>query len=327
MKNFKKVIIGVCVATTLMASSVNTFAEDVSERAEKDTYKVGFVSWNIGHTVPAAWDEGIQRQFASFPNIEYTAFDGEASTEKQVSIMNDLINQDYDIIMLQASDSAGLTSSVQEAEAAGIPVICINLDVNAPHAGLVEMATYESGALVAEKMGEQLGGKGNVVIIQGVIGASTQVLREQGFRETLEKEYPDIEILDAQPADWEKEEAVSVMNNFLQSYDQIDGVCAMNDTMAEGAAIAAEAAGKLEGMYIWGNDGESDALTMIESGQMAGTIYTNCFEQGAAAAQLAMFFINSGLDPKYITRTGVVDMAPTVVTADNVGTILPEDRW
>lgn len=117
------------------------------------------------------------------------------------------------------------------------------------------------------------------------------------------------------------------MNNFLQTYDQIDGVCAMNDTMAEGAAIAAEAAGKLEGMYIWGNDGESDALTMIESGQMAGTIYTNCFEQGTAAAQLAMFFINSGLDPQYITRTGVVDMAPTVVTADNVDTILPEDRW
>ncbi len=227
MKNFKKVIIGVCAATTLLASSVNTFADEVSAREEKDTYKVGFVSWNIGHTVPAAWDEGIQRQFASFPNIEYTAFDGEASTEKQVSIMNDLINQDYDIIMLQASDSAGLTSSVQEAEAAGIPVICINLDVNAPHAGLVEMATYESGALVAEKMGEQLGGKGNVVIIQGVIGASTQVLREQG----------------------------------------------------------------------------------------------------AAAAQLAMFFINSGLDPQYITRTGVVDMAPTVVTADNVATILPEDRW
>ena len=89
MKNFKKVIIGVCAATTLLASSVNTFADEVSAREEKDTYKVGFVSWNIGHTVPAAWDEGIQRQFASFPNIEYTAFDGEASTEKQVSIMND----------------------------------------------------------------------------------------------------------------------------------------------------------------------------------------------------------------------------------------------
>lgn len=82
------------------------------------------------------------------------------------------------------------------------------------------MATYESGALVAEKMGEQMGGKGNVVIIQGVIGASTQVLRESGFRDTMAEKYPDIVILDAQPADWEKEQAVSVMNNFLQTYDR-----------------------------------------------------------------------------------------------------------
>jgi len=309
------------------ADSESLDESGVNARPEKDTYKIGFISWSIGHSVPAAWDEGIRRQFESFSNIDYTCFDGEASTEKQVSLMNDLISQDYDCIFLQASDAAGLTSSVQEAEAAGIPVICINLDVTEKHSGLVQMATYESGALVAEKMGEQLGGKGNVVIIQGVIGASTQVLRESGFRDTLEEKYPDIKILDAQPADWEKEAAVSVMNNFLQTYDQIDGVCAINDTMAEGAAVAAEAAGRLEGMYIWGNDGESDALTMIENGQMAGTIYTNCYDQGAAAAQLAMFFINSGLSPEYVTRTGVVDMAPLVVTEENVDTIPPEDRW
>lgn len=343
MKKIKKLLAGV-ICTGLLFSmagcsgittddgaksggTASESEEGYNVRPEKDTYKVGFVSWSIGHSVPAAWDEGIQKQFASFPNIEYTCFDGETSTEKQVSIMNDLISQDYDCIFLQASDAAGLTSSVQEAEAAGIPVICINLDVTEKHAGLVQMATYESGVLVAEKMGEQLGGKGNVVIIQGVIGASTQVLRESGFRDTMEEKYPDIEILDAQPANWEKEEAVSVMNNYLQTYDQIDGVCAMNDTMAEGAAVAAEAAGRLDGMYIWGNDGESDALTMIENGQMAGTIYTNAYEQGAAAAQLAMFFMNSGLSPEYITRTGIVDMAPMVVTKENVGTIPAEDRW
>ena len=300
---------------------------EIQSNPEQENYKIAFVSWSIGHSVPAAWDQGLKSAFKDFGNIEYTAFDGKASTETQVSIMNDLISQKYDCILLQASDAAGLTSSVQEAEAAGIPVICINLDITEKHAGIVQMATYESGALVAKNMGEQLGGKGKVVIIQGVIGASTQTLRENGFRETLEAEYPEIEILDAQPANWEKEEAVSVMNNFLQTYDQIDGVCAMNDTMAEGAAVAAEAAGRLDGMYIWGNDGESDALTMIEDGKMAGTIYTNCYEQGAASAQLAMFFVNSGLDPKYITRTGIVDMAPTVVTKDNVDTILPEDRW
>ena len=326
MKKLAKVLLAaVAAASMLMAVSVS--ADEVNVKPEKDSYKVGFIAWSIGHTVPAAWDEGIQKQFANFPNIEYQGFDGEASTETQVSIMNDLIQQEYDCIILQASDAAGLTSSVKEAEEAGIPVICLNLDVTIPHAGLVQMATFESGALVAKNMGEQMGGKGNVVIIQGVVGASSQVLREAGFRATMEELYPDIQILDAQPANWGKEEAVEVMNNFLSTYDQIDGVAAMNDTMAEGAAIAAEAQGKLEGMYIWGNDGEKDALTMIESGQMAGTIYTNCWDQGAAAAQLAMFFLNSGLSPEYITRTGVIDMAPTVVTAENVADIPEADRW
>ena len=68
--------------------------DSIKARPEKNSFKVGFVSWSIGHTVPAAWDEGIKRQFASFPQIQYTCFDGEASTEKQVSIMNEMCIRD-----------------------------------------------------------------------------------------------------------------------------------------------------------------------------------------------------------------------------------------
>lgn len=322
-----------CTSGNTVSSSGETAASsdagtslDVKANPQKDSYKIAFISWSIGHSVPAAWDEGIKRQFAKFPNVKYTAFDGETKPETQIRIMQDLINQDYDAIMLQAGDAAALSSSVQEAEAAGIPVVCINLDVSVPHAGLVQMSTYEAGVLAAEGMAAQLGGKGKVVIIQGVIGASTQVLRESGFRDTMEK-YPDIEILAAQPADWDKEKAITVMNSFLQSYPQIDGVFGINDSMAEGAALAAEAAGRLEGMYIWGDDGEKDALTMIENGQMAGTIYTDCFDQGATAAKLCMFLVTSGVHPEYITRTGIIDMEPIVVTKENVHTIPEDIRW
>lgn len=299
----------------------------VTTKAEKDTYKIGFVSWSIGHTVPAAWDEGIHTALDGFPQYEYTAYDGEASAETQIRIMSDLINQGYDAIILQASDGAALTSSVEEAEAAGIPVVCINLDVNCAHTGFVSMAAYEAGYAVAEAMGKQMGGSGNVVIIQGVIGASSQTYREAGFRDAMAALYPDIQILDAQPADWDKETAVSVMNDFMQAYPEIGGVFGVNDSMAEGAAIAAEAAGRLSEMVIWGDDGETDALTMIEEGKLAGTIYTNCFKQGAVAAQLCMWLCDSGYMPGNATRTGTIDMDYVVVTAENVNTILPEDRW
>jgi len=189
------------------------------------------------------------------------------------------------------------------------------------------MAAYEAGYAVAKAMGEQMGGQGNVVIIQGVIGASSQTYREAGFRDAMKELYPNIQILDAQPADWDKETAISVMNDFLQAYPDINGVFGVNDSMAEGASIAAEAANRLEGMYIWGDDGEADALTMIEEGKLAGTIYTNCFDQGAVAAQLAMWLCDSGYNPASSTRTGTIEMEYIVVTAENVSQIAAEDRW
>ena len=112
-------------------------AASANYKAAKDSYKIGFVSWSIGHTVPAAWDEGIHTALDGFPQYEYTAFDGEASAETQIRIMSDLISQGYDAIILQASDGAALTNSVEEAEAAGIPVVCLNLDVNCNHTGFV----------------------------------------------------------------------------------------------------------------------------------------------------------------------------------------------
>lgn len=315
------------VAPLMVAALALAMAAPAATAAEgRKTWKIGFISWAISHTVPAAWAKGMQDYCDNFPNISLKVFDGEEKPETQARLMQDLINQGYDAIILQAADAAALALSVEEAEEMGIPVICINLDTTVPHAGLVQMAGYEAGYLVGEAMAKQMNGKGKVVIIQGVIGASTAVLRETGFRDAIAK-HSGIEILAAQPADWDKQKGMTVMNSFLQAYPQIDGVFGVNDSMAEGAALAAEAAGRLKGMYIWGDDGQKDTLAMIEDGRMAGTIYTNCFEQGAMSAALCTYILSSGIDVKDIPNTGVINMAPVVVTKDNVHNILEKDRW
>ena len=343
MKKALAILLTLCMALALLSGCGSTASPEPESPAagtaaetkttapasteKKDSYKIGFVSWSIGHTVPAAWDQGMRGVFDLFPKYEYTAFDGEASAETQNRIMSDLINQGYDVIVLQAADGAALASSVTEAEEAGIPVICLNLDASCEHTCFVSMAAYEAGYAVAKAMGEQMGGTGNVVIIQGVIGTSSQTYREAGFRDAMSELYPTIEILAAQPADWDKETAINVMNDFMQAYEKIDGVFGVNDSMAEGAAIAAEAAGRLDDMVIWGDDGERDALVMIEEGKLDGTIYTNCFDQGAVAAQFAMWLCDSGFVPGSTTRTGTIDMEYIVVTAENVAEIAEEDRW
>ncbi len=301
-----------------------------SNKVKKNPYtediKIAYIAHDLSTPNNQAWLEGIERECASWDNIVVQSFNGESSAETQVKIMSDVINQKYDAIILQCSDGTALAPSVDEAEKAGIPVITLNLDAYTVHSALVMAVDYDAGRMVADEMAKEINEKGDVVIIQGVAGLTRTDNLEKGFRDTIAK-YPDIKILDAQSASFEKETAITVMNSFLQNYDKIDGVFCINDAMAEGAALAVQSAGRKGEMVIWGADGESDALAMIESGDMTGTIYTNSWDEGSTAAKIALLMIGSEYDSAVLTETPQVIMEPIVVTIDTVGTIPPEDRW
>ena len=292
----------------------------------KDDIKLAYVAHDIGTPVNQAWLEGIERECAYYDNITVQGFDAKSSAEEQVKIMSEIITQKYDAIILQASDNSALAASVTEAEEAGIPVITINMDVDSVHSALVQMVDYDAGRLAAEEIAKELDGTGKIVIIQGLPGIIRTDNLEKGFRDTI-SQYSGIEIIGSQAANFEKETAMSVMNSFMQANDKIDGVFAINDAMAEGAALAAESANRLDGMVIWGADGEKDALAMIESGQLTGTIYTNCWDEGSTAAKIALLMIGSEYSYDVLSKTPVINMEPVVVTKDTVGQILPEDRW
>lgn len=321
-------------ATTAAATSTGgteAAATRTSNKVKKNPYteeiKIAYIAHDLSTPNNQAWLEGIERECGSWDNISVQAFNGESSAETQVRIMSDVINQKFDAIILQCSDGTALAPSVDDAEAAGIPVITLNLDAYTTHSALVMAVDYDAGRMIADAMAEELGGKGDVVVIQGVAGLTRTDNLEKGFRDTVANDYPDIKIIDAQSASFEKETAITVMNSFLQNYSKIDGVFCINDAMAEGAALAVQSAGRGGEMVIWGADGESDALAMIESGEMTGTIYTNSWDQGSTAAKMALLMIGSEYDSAVLTETPQVIMEPIVVTKDTVGTIAPEDRW
>lgn len=308
----------------------NTETQASSNKVLKDPYtesvKIAYVAHDLSTPNNQAWLEGIQRECESWSHIQVQAFNGESSAENQVKIMADIINQKYDAIILQCSDGTALAPSVTQAEEAGIPVITLNLDAYTTHSMLVMAVDYDAGRMAADKMAEQMGEAGEVAIIQGVPGLARTDNLEKGFRDTIAK-YSNIKIVDAQSASFEKEKAITVMNSFLQSHSNLKGVFAINDAMAEGAALAAEAANKKGEIVIWGADGEKDALAMIESGDMAGTIYTNSWDQGSTAAKMALLMIGSEYSYHVLSKTPSVIMEPIVVTKENVGSISEEDRW
>ena len=290
--------------------------------------KIAYIAHDIGTPNNQGWKEGIERECASWSNIKVDSYSAEESAEKQVQIMTDCINQGYNAIILQCSDGTALAPSVRQAEEAGIPVITLNLDCasDTVHSALVMAVDYDAGRMAADKMAEQMGGKGDIAIIQGVPGLARTDNLEQGFRDTIAK-YHDIKIVDAQTASFQKDTAMTVMNSFLQSYPDLKGVFAINDAMAEGAALAADSANKKGQICIWGADGEKDALAMIESGSMSGTIYTNSWDEGSTAAKIALLMIGSEYSYTVLTETPKVIMEPIVVTSETVGSIAQEDRW
>ena len=319
------VVLALCLTLSAFGVAVAEGPKAV-KNPYKDQLKIGFIIDNIGHPVGNAWKVGAEEEVAAYPNITLQCFDGKSSAETEIQQMTDLINQQYDGILLQATDSAALAASVREAEAAGIPVITLNLDADTPHTALVAMVDYEAGRMVADAIAASIGNKGNVVIIQASPGASRGINLEAGFEDEL-KNFPDITLLDKQSGEWLTEKANEVMRDFLTKYDKIDGVFCENDAMAEGASQAAEAMGRLGEMVLWGADGESKALDYIEQGKMTGTIYTNCFDQGKTAFRLMLFALGSDIQPSAFTATPVVKMCPVVVTKDNLNLIPANIRW
>ncbi|MDA8427355.1 MAG: sugar ABC transporter substrate-binding protein [Treponema sp.] len=300
----------------------------LSLSAQSKTFKIGYLPTSIGQPNTNAWQAGMMRVFSKEPTVKLVALDPQLSAQTQVGMMDDLISQRCDAIVLQPVDAAALSGSVRRAESEGIYVVTLNTATLQPHTASVQMADIAAGYLVGEEMGKQIHGRGNVAIIESPPGATLGVNREKGFREAVAKLYPGITIVGAQVAEgWKKENAITIMNSFLQANQELDGVFAVNDNMAEGAMIAAESAGRLAQIKIWGANGQKSTLDLIEQGKIAGTAYNNCFAQGELAAKIVMDSLAKGRLASIPATTDIIQIKPFAAMKDTVSQIPQQDRW
>jgi len=317
-------ILGVAIIGSLSAAGQG---EAPAAGAAK-TYKIAYIPTSIGQPATNAWLEGMMRVFRNYPNVQVQSFDPQLRADMQVTFMDDVINQNYNAILLQPQDAAALSAAVKQAESKGIIVISINTAPIQAHTASVQMADIDAGYAVGKEMGLQLNKKGNVVIIQSPPGAILGVNREKGFRQAIAELYPEIKVVGAQSAEgWKKEIAITIMNSFLQANSQLDGVFAVNDNMAEGAMIAAEAAGRLDKIKVWGANGQKSTLAFIEQGKIAGTAYNNSFEQGSLIAKMVLERLEKNMGPAKVDATPITRIPPFLATKDTVAQIKAEDRW
>jgi ribose transport system substrate-binding protein len=160
-------------------------------------------------------------------------------------------------------------------------------------------------------MADRLGGKGNIVILQGPLGGSGEINRGKGIDQVLAK-YPDIKVLAKDTANWKRDEAVNKMKNWISSFGpQINGVVAQNDDMGLGALQALKEANRTE-VPIVGIDGIEDGLNAVKSGEFIGTSLQN----GTVELSAGLAVANALVKGEQVNTAPVYIMP--AITKDNV---------
>jgi inositol transport system substrate-binding protein len=245
--------------------------------------------------------EGMKEAAAKYPDIEFVYQDAKYDANTQMNQMENLIVRRADAIVVMPVDAKASVPMVQQAVDAGIPVISVNRklenqEVAVSYAG---SDSVESGEILMQQMAKLLGGKGNIVILEGGMGHEPQILRQQGIMNILAN-YPDIKIVADQPADWYRDKGMAVMENWLQADLKIDAVVAHNDEMAIGALIAAEDAGVADKLLIAGIDATPEALEFVRAGKLAFTVFQDAKGQGRASIDTAVKVVRGETVPKEV---------------------------
>jgi ribose transport system substrate-binding protein len=208
------------------------------------------------------------------------------------------------------ADSLG--PQIQAAKSKGIPLLAVNAALDSPDlAGNVQPDDVAAGAQEMQMMADRLGGRGNIVILQGPLGGSGEINRGKGIDQVLAK-YPDIKVLAKDTANWKRDEAVNKMKNWISGFGpQINGVVAQNDDMGLGALQALKESGRTD-VPIVGIDGIEDGLNAVKSGEFIGTSLQNGtveLSAGLAVANALAKGEQVNTDPVYIMPA---------ITKDNV---------
>lgn len=193
-----------------------------------------------------------------------------SSTEEQIKLIEDAIAAKVDGIIITPADSNAIIPGIEKANAAGIPVSTPNTKAfGGDVLNWAGIQNYDVGCALGELLAESLDYKGNVVLLEGIPGSSTSIDRINGYTDTLKK-YPDITILTTQTANFTRAEGMSVMENLLQKYDNINGIGSADKEMLLGANEAIKAAGR-SGIKGIGFDVEEDVLLAIKNGEVVAT--------------------------------------------------------
>jgi len=258
--------------------------------------------------------EAAAKQFGV--KLTFIGPSAETEVDKQIDIVENLITRGVDAIGISPCDGKALVPVIEKAIAKGIPVVTVDSDAKTnKRLAYIGTDNEKAGEIAAKELANLMGGKGKVLIIQGVPGAENLMQRVKGFKRVIAK-YPQIKIVSEQACQSDQTKALDITENALTAHPDLGGIFGVNAPGAPGAAQAVKAAGKTGKVKIVGFDALPDTVRYCAEGVIQAIVEQRPYRMG----YLAVRYLKEALEGKKIPR--MVDTGVDIITPEKAQKML-----
>jgi ABC-type sugar transport system substrate-binding protein len=305
----RKILAGVALAALSLGLAV-------SAEAANNPPKIGLVQIDLSNPFHLGEVDGA-KEAARRAGFQLIVTSGEGDVNKQIQAVENLINQGVDAISVNFIDAGAFGPTMAKAKAAGVPIICLHskpqgcaatLGFDERYTGKI-VGEYSAELLKAKYKGEV---KGKVANLQGLLGQGLNTDRSGGFTDVMAK-YPGVQVVAQEPTSWDPTKAVSVTENWMTAYPDLDLIYGNSDSLTVPAATVVERAGKKDQILMVSVDGTEPGLEAVRDGVLKSTVLLAPQYSGFWKAYFPYLVATKKNDKTDILIQGVL------VTKDNVG--------
>lgn len=313
MKKYLAAILAMAMAATALTGCGGGSTEPAAEEATADGYKVAYIARAQSDSFAAWLANEMVRAAGEYEDITLDVFDGQADDAKENAAIENAIANGYDAIIVQPNNGEAQRPYVEQVVAAGIVAITTNSRIEGIEgASSVDADPYIQAQVNAEKAIEQVPENAKVVVLRGPSGNFHADERLKAWNEVFFAARPDVQIVGDDYANWNKDEAMVLMEDWTLAHGKIDAVISMNDNMAAGALEVVKDNPEFADMLAYGVDGTAEACLLIQDGLMTST----CLQSAIDLADLNMATVHQLLTGE--AEQIDTDIDAVLINADNV---------
>lgn len=259
-----------------------TDAKEETGKSEGKTYRVAYIARAQSDSFAAWLANEMIAAAKGYDDITLDVFDGQADDEKENAAIENAITSKYDAIIVQPNNGEAQRPYVEKIVAAGIVAITTNARIdNIKGASSVDADPSEQAAVNAKAAVDQIPQNAKVVVLNGPSGNFHADERRKAWESEFFAKRTDVEIVGEQIANWNKDEAVQYMEDWITSNDKIDAIISMNDNMTAGALEVVAGKEEFKDILSYGVDGTAEACLLIQAGTMTSTCLQSAIDLAA----------------------------------------------